>query len=124
MFTREQIRAELKLIQDSIPACYMKNVVKDVPVTPTIKKVAELALKEDISEEKKEKLKTILASGVLDAVQPTENEKIGKKIDAWVDKKIKESIKAKRLPSKKALKKILYEDTKTTTRGDANKPTK
>ena len=123
MFTTEQITKELQRIQGTIPACYMKNIVKDKPATPTIKRVAELALDEDIPEAKKEKLRTILDSGDLDAVQPTENPKLAKKINAWVDKKIKESIKAKRLPSKKQLKKM-YEDKKTTTRGDVGESTK
>lgn len=118
MFTPEQITKELQRIQGTIPACYMNNVVKDQLTTPTIKKVAELALEEDIPEAKKEQLRTILASGDLDTVQPTENPKVAEKINRWVDKKIKESIKAKRLPSIKELKKY-YENKKTTTGGDA-----
>jgi len=118
MFTPEQITKELQRIQGTIPACYMNNVVKDQLTTPTIKKVAELALEEGIPEAKKEQLRTILASGDLDTVQPTENPKVAEKINRWVDKKIKESIKAKRLPSIKELKKH-YENKKTTTGGDA-----
>lgn len=113
MFTKEQILLELQKIQSSIPACYTKNVVKEKPVTPTIKKVVELAMKENLPDWKKERLQTILDSGELDATAPTENPRIVKQINAWVDKKIKEAIKAKRLPSKRQLKKILY-DKETT----------
>lgn len=114
MFTREQIDEELKKIQATIPACYLKNVIKNKPLTPTIKKVLKEAVKdESINEEKRKEYQLLLDSGDLDQQEVVENKSVVKKINAWVDKKIAEAIKEGRLPDKEELNKILY-DKKTT----------
>jgi hypothetical protein len=114
MFTKEQITEELQKIQQSIPACYLKNVLKNKKLSPTVKKVVSEAVKdESISEEKRREYQLLLDSGDLDKVEVVENKSVVKKINAWVDKKIAEAIKEGRLPSKEELTK-LYENKKTT----------
>lgn len=109
MFTKEQISKVLRRIQASIPKALMDKVVYKEPVTPTIKKVAELALNENIPEWKKDKLRTLLASGDLDKTVEAENPQVAQQIDNYVQREIKKAIKNKELPTKKQLKKI-YEN--------------
>lgn len=110
----EKITEELQRIQGTIPACYLKNVLNKEKMFPTVKRVVEQAVQsKDISEEKKEEYKLLLESGDLDREELIENPIIVNKINKWVDKKINEAIKAKRLPSYKELKKY-YENKKRT----------
>ena len=115
MFTKEQINDELMRIQQTIPACYLKNVLKNKKLSPTVKKVVSEAVKdESIDESKRKEYQLLLDSGELDKTELIENKSVVKKINAWVDKKIAESIKDGRLPNKEELNKILYENKKTT----------
>ena len=108
---KEAITKELQRIQGTIPRSYLKGVVRERAIAPTIKKVAELALKEDIPEKKKEQIRDLLNGGLLDQVEIVENKSATKKINAWVEKKIDESIKAGTLPSREELNKY-YENQK------------
>lgn len=115
MFTKEQITKELQEIQRSIPACYLKNVVKKKKLSPTVKKVVSEAVKdESINEEKRKEYQLLLDSGELDREEIVENKSVVKKINAWVEKKIAEAVKDGRLPDKEELNKFLYENKKTT----------
>ena len=96
-------------IQASIPKALMDKVVYKEPVTPTIKKVAELALNENIPEWKKDKLRTLLASGDLDKTVEAENPQVAQQIDTYVQREIRKAVRRKELPTKKQLKKI-YEN--------------
>ena len=114
MFTKEQIAEELKRIQATIPACYLKNVLKNRKLSPTVKKVVSEAVKdESISEEKRKEYQLLLDSGELDREEVVENKSVVKKINAWVDKKIADAIEDGRLPNKEELTKFLYENKKT-----------
>lgn len=112
--TPEEINLVLREIQASIPKQLLDLVVTKQPLTPTIKKVAELTLNEDIPDWKRQQIKDLLASGDLDHTVETENYDIGDKINAYVQRQLNKAIREKRLPSKKELKKILYENKKTT----------
>lgn len=114
MFTEKQIEGVLKQIQASIPQKLLDNIFIKKPVTPTIKQVAELALNENISEKKKQQIKDLLESGDLDRTTLEEDPITVKKIDAFVQRKIAQAVKEKRLPTKKQFKRLTYENKKTT----------
>jgi len=104
MITQDQITEELKRIQASIPRSYFKGLLRQRKVSLTVKRVMELALKEpDIPEKKKQKYRELLESGDLDYTETVENKRAAERINAWVEKEIKKSIKAGRLPNKKEL---------------------
>jgi len=110
MFTKEQITKELQRIQSTIPINYINNVTKEKLIAPAVKMVIEKAVKDKgIPKEKREQYQVLLDSGDLDKKEIVENKSVVKKMNAWVDKEIKKSIKAGKLPSKKEFKK-LYEN--------------
>ena len=112
MITEDEIFAELKKIQESVPRSYYKNLFIKRKISPDVEKAFQLAVKDtSISEEKRRQFQVLLDSGELSREEEVENEIAANKINKWVDKKIAESIKAGRLPDKEELKK-LYEDKK------------
>ena len=107
MFTRESVFAELKRINQSIPQTLKDFVVTETEKTPAIKLVFEKALEDpSISKEKKEKIKNILDSGKFDQKKLTENDRIAKMIDEYVQREIRKSVKAGRLPTKKQFREL------------------
>lgn len=114
-FTKESIEKELKRIQESVPSCYREGLLTEVDSFPAMRETLEMGLNGDFPEEKKEQWRTIL--GTINEREVREDPKKAKLLDQWVSKKIKESIKAGRLPSKAQLKKlnIMYENKKAST---------
>lgn len=107
MFTKESISIELKRISDSVPKLIKDNTLINQLKTPEMKLVFEKALEEpSISQEKKDKIKHMLDSGVFDRKSIVENTKVSKLRDDWVTREIKKSVKAGRLPTKKQLIKL------------------
>lgn len=103
MFTQESISQELKRIQGTVPELLRKNVVRELP-----NKVWEAYNTElndpSISEEKKKKIKIVL--GIIKPTTLVENPQIAKVIDEHITREIKKAVKAGRLPTKKKLKEL------------------
>lgn len=112
--TKESIGEEMQRIQESVPACYREGVVVERPAFPEMTEVLERALNGNFPEEKKKLWLELLNDPSIRQTEFVEDEKKAKKLNQWMDKKIKESIKAGRLPSKAQLKKlnIMYENKK------------
>jgi hypothetical protein len=107
--TEESIAKELKRISLSIPENLRKNVVKEVPATPTVEFVMKKALELDtVSDEKKKQIKALLDRGDFSKMKTVENPRIGKMIDNYVGRQINKSIKEGRLPTKAQLKKMSH----------------
>lgn len=105
MFTRESISKELKRIQDSVPELLIKNTLGEVSKTPEMELVFQKALEEpNISKEKKEQIRKLLASGMFSQKRIIENPKVAKMRDEYVTREIKKSVKEGRLPTKKQLR--------------------
>lgn len=105
MHTQETISRELKRIQESVPEMFRTMLFTEVDKTPDVKRVAELALADpDFPQEKKERLQNLLDSGTLSKKITKENPKVAKQRDLWVQKEIKKSVSAGRLPNRKQLK--------------------
>lgn len=104
MFTKETIGLELKRISNSVPQMIKDNTLIEKLKTPEMKLVFEKALEEpNISQEKKDRIKHMLDTGMFDKKVITENTKIAKMRDDYVGREIKKSVKAGRLPTKKQL---------------------
>lgn len=111
MFTRESISLELKRIQDSIPKLLKDNTLKEVPKTPIMELVFKKALEDaDITPEKKAQLQKLIDTGILSQNKIIENPKVAKMRDDWVAKEIKKSVREGRLPSKKKLKELKFNE--------------
>lgn len=107
MFTKESIGLELKRIQDSIPPLIKEFTLIEKLKTPAMKLVFEKALEEPtISQEKKERIKHMLDTGMFDKKQIYENKNVAKQRDDYVTREIKKSVKAGRLPTRKQLKEL------------------
>lgn len=107
MFTRESISKELKRIQDSVPEMLKKATLTEVKKTPEMEMVFQKAMEEpNITPERKEQLRRLLASGMFSKTKITENAKIAKMRDNWVIREIKKAVKAGRLPTKKQLREL------------------
>ncbi len=107
MFTRESISKELKRIQDSVPKMLRENTLSEVKKTPEMEMVFQRALESpDISTEKKDQIRNLLASGRFSKTKIIENYKVAKMRDEYVQREISKSVKAGRLPTKKKLKEL------------------
>jgi len=109
---------ELERITASVPKELRDNVVKEVEMAPTVKKVLRLALESDgIDEKKKNRIRNLLESGKLDKKIYETNEDIEKQINEHLDREIEKSIKLGRLPKedkayKKKIEKLCKEQKK------------
>lgn len=114
--TKETINTELKRIQESVPACYSRGLLTERKAFGAMIEVLERALNGNYPEEKKKIWREMLQDPDLHKVEVVEDPKKAEKMDRWVQKQIKESIKAGRLPSKAQLKKlnILYDKNEKT----------
>lgn len=107
MFTRESISQELKRIQESVPKLLKDNTLIEIPKTPAMELVFQKAMEEpNITPEKKEQIRKLLASGMFSKNKITENYKVSKMRDDYVTREIKKAVKAGRLPNKKQLKEL------------------
>ena len=107
----EKIKPEyskvLKRIQDSIPQDWLKKLTKKVPSAPTMKKVYELALKDDnVSDETKRKAQAILDSGLLDKEVEVVDKRYETYINKFIDKEIEAAIKRGELPTSKKYRNV------------------
>jgi hypothetical protein len=110
MFTKQSINDELHRITKSVPEALRLNTFKEVEKTPSMKLVFEKALEDpNISDDKKEKIKHLLESGTLSKTKITENAKIAKMRDDWVNREIRKSVLAGRLPTKKKFKELGFD---------------
>ena len=126
MHTRETISKELKRIQDSVPKMMRDFTLIKVAKSPEIEMVFKKALESpDVSEKKKEYVRSILESGKLSQEKITENPKVAKMRDEYVQREINKSVKAGRLPSKKEFRRImaLHDDKKGISEGVGTKDT-
>lgn len=97
----ERFNKVLRGIQSRVPAQWKQMAVTEAPFTPTMKMVFEKALEsETIDEEKKRQIRNILESGQLSRTVPSENTKITKLIDNFVNREINKAIKVGLLPPK------------------------
>lgn len=108
--TKESISRELKSIQDRVPTLFKTLLFIETEKTPIVKLMAEKALlDDDFPQEKKARIQTLLDSGTLSKKTVIENPKVAKQRDIWVQKEIKRSVAAGRLPTKKQLKELKIE---------------
>lgn len=102
--TKESIDKVLKDIQESVPEALRKAVVIKTPASPTMRMVVNKALEDsEFPEEKKEKLRELDAIGYFDKERITEDQKVVKQINMYVNREIKRAVKEGRLPTKKQL---------------------
>jgi len=115
--TQEHISATLREIYSRVPKEWRNNVVEATPLTPTMAKVVEEALKDSkFPQEKKEQLRVLQDAGYLSKQKYSENPELVKKIDNFVNREIKKAVKEGRLPNKKKLAELQIEwDLKKTT---------
>lgn len=105
--TQESISKELKRIQDNVPVLFKTNLFINVKKTPTLEFIAQKALEDnDYPEEKKAQLKRLLDEGTLSKELITEDPKVAKQRDLWVQREIKKSVSEGRLPTRKQLKEL------------------
>lgn len=110
MFTQESISKVLQDINSRIPKTLKKYAYERIPLTPTIEKVMEEALKsENISQETKDEVLRLKAQGFFNREKIRENPKIVKMIDNWTKRELEKAVKAGRLPDKKQLAELEIE---------------
>lgn len=102
--TKESIQKELARIQGSVPKVYREGLFFEEYTAPAVVQVLEKALEGDAPEEKKAEWRVLLAEAKEKKI--TENPKRAAMIERWVQKEIKISVKAGRLPTKKEFKKL------------------
>jgi hypothetical protein len=107
MFTRESISNVLKEIQASVPKMLKDATIREVPKTPTMEFVFQKAMEDpNITLEKKEQIRKLLASGMFSKKTLIENPKVAKMRDEYITRQIKKAVKEGRLPNKKQLKEL------------------
>ncbi len=107
MMTKEQIDTELRRIQQSVPKALRDTVLVRTAITPTMSMIAQKAIEDpDFPPEKKEQLQLLIDRGYFTKEKYTQNDKVAKQIDNYVNREIKKSIKEGRLPNKKQLKQL------------------
>lgn len=103
----DQISKVLSEIQGRVPLAWKKMAFTESKLTPNIEFVAEEALKSDtVSEAKKEQIRTLQATGEFSKMKVTENHKVTKQIDEFVEREIKKEIKAGRLPPRNQIRNL------------------
>lgn len=110
MFTRESISKELARIQASVPKMFKDMLFEEKLKTPDMKLVFEKGLEQITSEEKRKQIQITLDKGVLNRKQIVENPKVAQQRDIWVQKEIKKSVKAGRLPTRKQLQELMEKE--------------
>lgn len=97
--TNEQIAEELKRIQNKVPVTWRNSVFKEVPKTPTMEFVFKKYIEDGMgTEEQRQKVQALLNTGKFSQKTIVEDPKYAKKIDEMVNREIKKSIKAGKLP--------------------------
>lgn len=115
----DQIAAVLKEIQSRIPKTLLKNAVREVKMTPTVDFVMQKALESPtISEEKKQKIRDVIASGEFTKMKYVDDPKIQKMINNFLGREINKAIKEGKLPPQNEIKEVdfiksMYEKMKT-----------
>jgi len=90
----------IKEINASIPKHLLDRLMKKQAATPVIKQVVELAINDpDLPEEKKQKMRNILATGELDKQEEVADETIETEIEAFLNEEVRRAIKIGRLPN-------------------------
>lgn len=96
--TPESIAIELKRIHNLVPQSLRDKAVITVKKTPTMEFLAKKFLEESTDEEAKKQTKILLDSGEFSKEVIRENTQVTKIIDDIINREIKKSIKAGRLP--------------------------
>lgn len=108
-WTEEQINNELMRIQQSVPACYRKNLFHRVKKTPAQEFVVKKALEgNDLSSERRKELQLLYDTGQFSQWKEEINEKVWQKQDKYIQKQIDKSIKDGKLPSYEEFKKLPF----------------
>lgn len=93
----------IREIQDRIPRDLLVNLTKKELVSPTVKKVFELALARpdaEVSPRQKRAIEAMLDSGRLDKEVEVIDTEIEKQIDAYITEEIDKAVRLGRLPEK------------------------
>jgi len=100
-------KKELMRIQASIPKTYLGKLMikaKDTKEVKAFINTLKKAIKDESNTpEQRKKAQIILDSGILESDKEVADERIEKKIDAFINKQFERSIRLKRLPSKEEL---------------------
>lgn len=89
----------LKQIQEEVPADLKKNIMKTVKPYEFMIELMKKAIEDDeFPEEKKQMYRNLIATRELEVEQEEVDEDITKKIDEFVDNRIREEIEKKNLP--------------------------
>lgn len=101
----DHIAKVLREIQSRIPKNLLNNAVREVKLTPTVDFVMKKALESDsISEEKKQKIRDLIATGEFSKTTVKDNPKIQGMINNFVGREINKTIKQGRLPPQSQIK--------------------
>lgn len=103
----DKIAGVLRDIQSRIPKNLLKNAVRQTKLTPTIDFVMQKALESPtVSEEKKDKIRTVISTGEFTKMKYVDNPKIQGMINNFVNREINKAIKDGRLPPREEIKDI------------------
>jgi hypothetical protein len=107
--TEEQIYQVLADIQTSVPQKWRQQLFVTVKKTPTAEFVVKKALKlNSLDPKKREELELLLRSGEFSKTETIINEKMAKRIDKFVERKINNAVKLGKLPTKEELAKLPF----------------
>jgi len=97
----------LSEISKEVPQSLRDKLYKDEYKTPAVKETMERAMVDDsIDDKKKKQIKNLYDAGTFSQVEKVIDEKVGKKISSFIDKRIKEKIVAGEIPDPKSDKKL------------------
>lgn len=100
----EDVYKTLREIYSRVPQEWRSNVITEKSANPVMIKVIDEALADpNYDPEKKKQLQILKDSGQLDKKEYSEDPKIVKKIDNFVNREIKKAVKEGRLPTKAKL---------------------
>lgn len=98
----KKIVKRLQQLGKEIPESLMKNLHKEQLVAPDVKRVWEMAKKsKDISADRKAELQDIEDTGIIDRKEVVVDQKVARKIEKWMEKRIQEEVKLGNLPDPK-----------------------
>lgn len=104
MKSEEEVNQTLRDIYARVPIEWRTNAVRAKDMTPKMKMVVDKALEDaDFPQDKKEQLQILKENGYFNKEQLTEDSRVIKKIDNFVNREIKKAVKEGRLPNKKKL---------------------
>lgn len=96
---KQKYLRELRRISENIPVELLSKLMKKELLAPTVKKVFEKALEDDtITQEQRDRFRTLLASGTLDREVEVVDMSVEKLIDAYYEAEIALAVKLGRLP--------------------------